>query len=289
MIAVPVARTYIGQNGITFELTCRSNFKLDFEVDNKCQIPDRTDLIEILNVSYCGYMCTPPAIVLGEKLQELITFDMLSNHYNDSMTFSCEVLNSSFAEKQKCFITNLNSSLAYNAKEFRLVNVIVNYGNAPRTAGVEKTKMSVYLEKYDMNSNNSINFNCQTGIRTKQIKLRQLQIISKNQTSLKVIHSQCSFHCNGTLPLNKICNASDLVIEHNAGLSVGLFIMSTLIKVFMTGLTYSMFEAGVVAIMKQYNYDYGIQRIYGSIGGMVFAPLTGFLIDHFGTGSYTDY
>jgi hypothetical protein len=34
-------------------------------------------------------------------------------------------------------------------------------------------------------------------------------------------------------------------------------------------------EGAVVAIIKQYDGDYGLQRLFGMAGGIIFAPLAG--------------
>ena len=41
--------------------------------------------------------------------------------------------------------------------------------------------------------------------------------------------------------------------------------------------------------LKEYGNNYDMQRVYGSIGGMVFAPLTGYLIDLLNFEDYKDY
>lgn len=51
-----------------------------------------------------------------------------------------------------------------------------------------------------------------------------------------------------------------------------------------------MFEGAVIAILREQNADYGLQRVYGSIGGMISSPLSGLLIDYFtGDKGFTDF
>lgn len=46
----------------------------------------------------------------------------------------------------------------------------------------------------------------------------------------------------------------------------------------------------MIAILREQKADYGLQRIYGSIGGMISSPLSGLLIDYASTGKgYTDF
>lgn len=51
-----------------------------------------------------------------------------------------------------------------------------------------------------------------------------------------------------------------------------------------------MYEVAVIAILREQKADYGLQRIYASIGGMISSPLSGMLIDYASQGKgYTDF
>lgn len=56
------------------------------------------------------------------------------------------------------------------------------------------------------------------------------------------------------------------------------------------GTAFAMFEGAVIAILREQKADYGLQRIYGSIGGMISSPLSGLLIDYASRGKgYADF
>lgn len=56
------------------------------------------------------------------------------------------------------------------------------------------------------------------------------------------------------------------------------------------GTAFAMFEGAVIAIVRDQRADYGLQRVYGSIGGMISSPLSGMLIDYASRGKgYTDF
>jgi hypothetical protein len=56
------------------------------------------------------------------------------------------------------------------------------------------------------------------------------------------------------------------------------------------GTAFAMFEGAVIAILREQNADYGLQRIYATIGGMISSPLSGLLIDYASRGKgYTDF
>lgn len=51
-------------------------------------------------------------------------------------------------------------------------------------------------------------------------------------------------------------------------------------KAMIGGTAFAMFEGAVIAILREHKADYGLQRIYGSIGGIISSPLSGLLIDY---------
>lgn len=58
----------------------------------------------------------------------------------------------------------------------------------------------------------------------------------------------------------------------------------------ISGTAFAMFEGAVIAIVREQNADYGMQRLYGSIGGMISSPFSGLLIDYASKGKgYTDF
>lgn len=46
-----------------------------------------------------------------------------------------------------------------------------------------------------------------------------------------------------------------------------------------------LFEGAVVSIIKQHGGDYGLQKLFGTLGAVIFGPLSGILIDIAGQGS----
>lgn len=71
------------------------------------------------------------------------------------------------------------------------------------------------------------------------------------------------------------------------------FFQNLQVRVFVgiiSGTAFAMFEGAVIAIVRDQRADYGLQRLYGSIGGMISSPLSGLLIDYASRGKgYTDF
>lgn len=58
----------------------------------------------------------------------------------------------------------------------------------------------------------------------------------------------------------------------------------------VSGTSFAMFEGAVIAILREHKADYGLQRIYATIGGMISSPLSGWLIDFASVGKgYTEF
>jgi hypothetical protein len=56
------------------------------------------------------------------------------------------------------------------------------------------------------------------------------------------------------------------------------------------GTAFAMFEGAVMAILREQKADYGLQRVYANIGGMISSPLSGILLDYASKGKgYTDF
>lgn len=58
----------------------------------------------------------------------------------------------------------------------------------------------------------------------------------------------------------------------------------------ISGTSFALFEGAVIAIIREQRADYGMQKVYGSFGGMISSPLSGLFIDYASRGKgYTDF
>lgn len=122
----------------------------------------------------------------------------------------------------------------------------------------------------------------------------------------------CVKKCIVSMPRKEVCLNMDMQVEYNITLTFWLYLV---IRVFIGkrfeqcrsisfeqkyecpiilgiigGTTFAMFEGAVIAILREQEADYGLQRIYGSIGGMISSPLSGLLIDYASRDKgYTDF
>ncbi|XP_066601074.1 uncharacterized protein [Prorops nasuta] len=105
-------------------------------------------------------------------------------------------------------------------------------------------------------------------------------------SDLKRVRRKCIL----TAPRKDICSNMDTTIEYNIRFTFWLYLAIRVFIGMIGGTAFAMFEGAVIAILREHKADYGLQRIYGSIGGMISSPLSGLLIDYASKGKeYTDF
>nr|XP_031830685.1 uncharacterized protein LOC116426193 [Nomia melanderi] len=114
---------------------------------------------------------------------------------------------------------------------------------------------------------------------------------SVNPAPYKFLSSDdCHKRCIVTAPRNEMCSNNNMIVEYNVSLTFWLYLAIRVFIGVIGGTTFAMFEGAVIAILREQKADYGLQRIYGSIGGMISSPLSGLLIDYASRDkSYTDF
>lgn len=100
----------------------------------------------------------------------------------------------------------------------------------------------------------------------------------------------CSKRCVLTALRSEMCSNKETVVEYNIQLTFWLYLGIRVFIGIIGGTAFAMFEGAVIAILREQKADYGLQRIYGSIGGMISSPLSGLFIDWASQGKvYTDF
>ncbi|XP_054269078.1 uncharacterized protein LOC128990629 [Macrosteles quadrilineatus] len=106
-----------------------------------------------------------------------------------------------------------------------------------------------------------------------------------------VLHLEdCKASCIATVPRSKLCTNKDTVVEYDIALTFWTYLSVRVFIGMISGTAFAMFEGAVIAILREHKGDYGLQRIYASIGGMISSPLSGMLIDYASENKgYTDF
>lgn len=100
----------------------------------------------------------------------------------------------------------------------------------------------------------------------------------------------CGARCIATTPRARLCSNPSEVIELDMNLTFWSYMCVRVFISIVSGTSFAMFEGAVIAILREHKADYGLQRIYATIGGMISSPLSGWLIDFASKGKgYTDF
>lgn len=100
----------------------------------------------------------------------------------------------------------------------------------------------------------------------------------------------CAPRCIATTPRQSLCSNTNDVIELDMRLTFWSYLVVRVFVAIVSGTSFAMFEGAVIAILREHKADYGLQRIYATVGGMISSPLSGWLIDYWSQGKgYTDY
>lgn len=102
--------------------------------------------------------------------------------------------------------------------------------------------------------------------------------------------AQCSAACASIAPRKSLCDNHQQQIELDPVFTFWTYLAVRVFVGIISGTAFAMFEGAVIAIVRDQRADYGLQRVYGSIGGMISSPLSGLLIDYASRGKgYTDF
>lgn len=100
----------------------------------------------------------------------------------------------------------------------------------------------------------------------------------------------CAPRCLATTPRKTLCLNKSSLMEKNMRLTFWSYLVVRVFIAMIGGTAFAMFEGAVIAVLRDKKADYGLQRIYASIGGMISSPLAGWMIDHFSEGKdYVDF
>lgn len=113
----------------------------------------------------------------------------------------------------------------------------------------------------------------------------------KDQTPYKTLDlGSCAPRCIATAPRKQVCSNMNDLQELDMQLTFWSYLVVRVFIGIVSGTSFAMFEGAVIAILREHKADYGLQRIYATVGGMISSPVSGWMIDYASRGKgYTDY
>lgn len=148
----------------------------------------------------------------------------------------------------------------------------------------------VYQMEY-INSKKSKNISCSESVQPKKHISVTIPIDIETDTKIKHLDlGSCSHRCIATAPRAKVCSNMKTVLEVDMSLTFWSYLCVRVFVGIISGTSFAMFEGAVIAILREHKADYGLQRIYATIGGMISSPISGWMIDYASRGKgYTDF
>ncbi|CAK1540106.1 unnamed protein product [Leptosia nina] len=102
--------------------------------------------------------------------------------------------------------------------------------------------------------------------------------------------AKCSSACAATVPRASLCENSQQKVDIDPAFTFWSYMALRVLIGIISGTSFALFEGAVIAIIREQRADYGMQKVYGSVGGMISSPLSGLLIDYASRGKgYTDF
>ncbi|VVC93643.1 unnamed protein product, partial [Leptidea sinapis] len=102
--------------------------------------------------------------------------------------------------------------------------------------------------------------------------------------------SKCVSACAATAPRRNLCDNLQERVDLDPVLTFWTYMAVRVFIGIIGGTSFAMFEGAVIAIIREQRADYGLQKVYGSFGGIISSPLSGMLIDYASKGKgYTDF
>ncbi|XP_042874834.1 major facilitator superfamily domain-containing protein 6-like isoform X2 [Penaeus japonicus] len=91
--------------------------------------------------------------------------------------------------------------------------------------------------------------------------------------------SPCAGGCVGVSRREGVCSNNYTMVDNAPMTTLAGYLVVRLLNIFTIATTGTLFNGAAVAILQKHNGDYGLQRVYGSLGSIVLTPISGVLID----------
>ncbi|KAF5275349.1 hypothetical protein FQR65_LT04177 [Abscondita terminalis] len=100
----------------------------------------------------------------------------------------------------------------------------------------------------------------------------------------------CAARCLASSLRSNVCSNKQTYQDLDIDLTFWSYLAVRVFIGMVSGTAFAMYEGAVIAILREHKADYGLQRVYATIGGMISSPLSGWLIDYASRGKdFTDF
>ncbi|KAK4871463.1 hypothetical protein RN001_015587 [Aquatica leii] len=128
--------------------------------------------------------------------------------------------------------------------------------------------------------------------RNKEYVSINVPLLDTNDTSpYKTLDlGSCAVRCLASSLRKNVCSNKQAYKDLDIDLTFWSYLAVRVFIGMVSGTAFAMYEGAVIAVLREHKADYGLQRVYATIGGMISSPLSGWLIDYASRGKdFTDY
>ncbi|KAJ9578796.1 hypothetical protein L9F63_005004, partial [Diploptera punctata] len=197
--------------------------------------------------------------------------------------FSCQLLNSTLSTKYHC---RFGDGLNIEEGVSKIQTVRKQFTTTLFLSGNNNVFLASTISNWTNNNNVNYNSTCEDTFLQKKQNVSISVPVGDRIMQL----SSCTTRCLLTTPRKEVCSNLEVDEEFDVSLTFWSYLVIRVFIGMIGGTAFAMFEGAVIAILREQNADYGLQRIYATIGGMISSPLSGLLIDYASKGKgYTDF
>lgn len=159
-------------------------------------------------------------------------------------------------------------------------------GSLPRRGDLEGEEVAVTVAS-EVNSTRLTvrGWSCPEAVVEVDLSLSAPSLATYNASTPPKAHPCAGGGCVGVSRRVGVCSNNFTMVDNSPLATLGGYLAVRLLNVFTLATTGTLFNGAAVAILKQHDGDYGLQKVYGSLGSIVLTPISGLLIDVFSDAS----
>lgn len=136
------------------------------------------------------------------------------------------------------------------------------------------------------------------GWKCPQVSLESIDLAAADAVAYETAKSDlqhngaanCTLQCQATVSRDALCTNKVTEEDINPMLTFWCYLLVRVLNSLTLATSFTLFDGAAIAVVREHKGDYGLQRLYGNLGGIVLTPISGQLIDHFSSvNNFQDY
>ncbi|XP_068213541.1 LOW QUALITY PROTEIN: major facilitator superfamily domain-containing protein 6-A-like [Palaemon carinicauda] len=102
--------------------------------------------------------------------------------------------------------------------------------------------------------------------------------------------ANCTLQCKAYVSRDALCSNKVTEEDIDPMLTFWCYLLVRILNTLTLATSFTLFDGAAIAVVREHKGDYGLQRLYGNLGGIVITPISGQLIDYFSeVNNFQDY